>query len=119
MPPPRNNKGTTSLQRWLMKQIRIRTAATDLIVRTIPALSLALIAACVDAPPPPATPAAPAQASEPVLDAAGKARVEARLHALEPEFWTRRSKDGEAAANEWLRQQAVRISREEARGGAS
>ena len=78
-------------------------------------------AGCVATPPAPAlTQPAPVPApAEPVLDAAGKARVEARLRDLEPEFWTRRSRDGEAAANEWLRKQAVEFSREEARKGAA
>ncbi|WP_112310274.1 hypothetical protein [Pseudogemmobacter bohemicus] len=93
-----------------------RTAAVSLFAAVLMAA-----AGCVESPgvTPAATtaPAAPAPA-EPTLDAAGKARVEARLHALEPEFWTRRSRDGEAAANEWLRQKAVEISREEARRGA-
>ncbi|NPD16625.1 hypothetical protein HOY34_15640 [Xinfangfangia sp. D13-10-4-6] len=85
---------------------------------------MTLTAACVAPAAPPTTAAtapapAPAPQAEPVLDAAGKARVEARLRALEPDFWTRRSRDGEAAANEWLRKQAVEISREEARRGAA
>lgn len=81
-------------------------------------------AGCVDSQnAPPAAPASaaaatPAAPAAPSLDAAGQARVEARVKELEPEFWTRRSRDGEAAANAWLQQKAVEIGREEARRGA-
>ncbi|MCL4066175.1 hypothetical protein M3484_06305 [Pseudomonas sp. GX19020] len=69
------------------------------------------------AAPPAVAAAAPAAPAARPLDAAGQARVAARLKELEPEFWTRRSKDGEAAANAWLQQKAVDIGREEARRG--
>lgn len=83
-------------------------------MKTILKLALLPLAGCVAAEPPPAPAPQPAAAAEPVLDAAAKARVEAEVRKLEPEFWLRHSRDGEAAANEWLRQQALEISRREA-----
>ncbi|VDC20284.1 hypothetical protein [Pseudogemmobacter humi] len=83
-------------------------------MKTMLKLALLTLAGCVASEPQPAATRPPAAAAEPVLDAAAKARVEAEVRKLEPEFWLRRSRDGEAAANEWLRQQAQDISRREA-----
>ncbi len=47
------------------------------------------------------------------LDAAAQARVRASIEALVPEYNQRARRDGEAAANEWIRQQAFTIGQRE------
>ena len=78
---------------------------------------LILLTACVATPPAPAPKIAAATSTSVPLDAAARARIEARVEtqvrALEPEFWARRSKDGEVAANDWLKRQAVTIKERE------
>lgn len=61
--------------------------------------------------------AAPAVKTPAALDAAATARVEKRveeqLRKLEPEYWLRRGKEGEEAANAWLKSQAIKIKTRE------
>lgn len=99
-----------------MTQIRAKSLA--LAALFAPAL---VLAGCVAEQPAPATapvmahPPVPAAAPpDPAAKARTEARVAARLQELEPEFWTRRARDGEAAANAWLQRRAVEIGREEA-----
>lgn len=47
------------------------------------------------------------------LDAAAQARVRAAVQALVPEYHQRASRDGEASANAWIKQQAFVIGQRE------
>lgn len=47
------------------------------------------------------------------LDAAAQARVKAAIQALVPEYNQRARRDGEASANEWIKQKAFVIGQEE------
>jgi hypothetical protein len=47
------------------------------------------------------------------LDAAAQARVKAAIQALVPEYNQRTRRDGEASANEWIRQKAFVIGQQE------
>lgn len=48
------------------------------------------------------------------LDAAAQARVRAAVEALAPEYNVRRQRDGEARANDWIRQKAFELGQQEA-----
>lgn len=48
------------------------------------------------------------------LDDAAKARIQAALQALVPEYNRRARRDGEASANDWIRQKAFELGQREA-----
>lgn len=54
--------------------------------------------------------AAPAQIE---LDAAAKARVQATLEAMVPEYHARAQRHGEESANRWIRQKAFELGQQE------
>lgn len=64
----------------------------------------------------PRAPRAPTQPAEAQieLDAAAQRRVRAAVQALVPEYNIRAARDGEASANEWIRQQAFQLGQQEA-----
>ncbi|WP_283176536.1 hypothetical protein [Gemmobacter sp. 24YEA27] len=99
-----------------MTLIPTRTAIVSLLGAAVIAAAAAWKARPQSPPPSAVAAAAPAAPAARPLDAAGQARVAARLKELEPDSG-RALERCEAAANAWLQQNVV-IGREEARRGA-
>ncbi len=58
--------------------------------------------------------AQPAPDQEITLDAEAEARIRRAIEALVPEYNRRLARDGEASANEWIRQKAFVLGQQEA-----
>lgn len=58
--------------------------------------------------------AQPAPVQEITLDAEAEARIRRAIEALVPEYNRRLARDGEASANEWIRQMAFVLGQQEA-----